>query len=62
MLSYLIKLHDVKHLEEGVTNYRVPTLMEVTIAPMAYRVVIVKQYDHTLAKLNSRELLHIVCD
>lgn len=43
LLSYFIKLHDVKHLEYYITDCRVPTLMKVSIAPMAYRMIVVKQ-------------------
>lgn len=43
LLSYFIKLHDVKHLEYYITDCRVPTLMKVAVAPMAYRMIVVKQ-------------------
>ena len=38
-----MKLHDVKHLEEYVTNWRVPALVKMSIAPMAYRMIVIQQ-------------------
>ena len=41
VLSYFVKLHDIKHLEKNSINIAVPTLMEVPITPMGYGVILI---------------------